>query len=342
MSKRFSHLQVLYLIIPKRCGLLDALCIPVDSSLRAKRHAAWIRSDVALMARNGLKSLLSFAVVLACGAATAQAQVSIGPQGPEEGVIRQQSWLIPAQDRATLMRTTVYRPQGAGPFPLAVINHGTTQNELRRAGLRAPQYTALTEWLVARGYAVAVPQRPGHGETGGPYYEAQGGCANADFAKAGLGAAASIAAAVDYLSRQLFVRKTGTVAFGHSAGGWGVLALTTQALRPLSGVVAFAPGLGGRADDVAGKNCAPDRLVAAARGYGEKARVPSLWLYAANDSYFSPELSTRMVQAFRGAGGRAEYQLLPATGSDGHEFIQSTDAVTLWAPAVEKFLKTLK
>ena len=82
-----------------------------------------------------------------------------------------------------MMWTTVFRPPGNGPFPLAVINHGSTQNELRRAGYAAPQYTALTEWLVAHGYAVAVPQRPGHGKTGGTYYEDQGGCANADFRK---------------------------------------------------------------------------------------------------------------------------------------------------------------
>jgi len=37
------------------------------------------------MTRNGLKLLLSFAVALAFGAAAAHAQVSIGPQGPEEG-----------------------------------------------------------------------------------------------------------------------------------------------------------------------------------------------------------------------------------------------------------------
>jgi len=205
------------------------------------------------MTRKGLNLLLSFAVLLLFGVESARAQLSIGPQGPEDGVIRRQSWLIPAQDRITLMRTSVFRPQGAGPFPLAVIAHGSTQNEIRRAGFRQPQYTALTEWLVARGYAVAVPLRPGHGETGGPYYEAQGGCANADFAKAGQGAASGIEAAIDFLARQAFVRKTGAVALGHSAGGWGALALSTHALRPLAGVVAFAPGLGGRIDDAAGK-----------------------------------------------------------------------------------------
>ena len=288
------------------------------------------------MTRKGLNLLLSFAALLLFGVESARAQLSIGPQGPEDGVIRRQSWLIPAQDRITLMRTSVFRPQGAGPFPLAVIAHGSTQNEIRRAGFRQPQYTALTEWLVARGYAVAVPLRPGHGETGGPYYEAQGGCANADFAKAGQGAASGIEAAIDFLARQAFVRKTGAVALGHSAGGWGALALSTHALRPLAGVVAFAPGLGGRIDDAAGKNCAPDRLIAAAKTYGEKARVPALWLTAENDSYFPPALSKRMVDAFRAGGGRVTYELLPAVGSDGHELMLAPAAA--WASFLERFL----
>ena len=292
------------------------------------------------MTRKGLNLLLSLAAMLLFGVESARAQLSIGPQGPEEGVIRRQSWLIPAQDRITLMRTSVFRPQGAGPFPLAVIGHGSTQNEIRRAGFRQPQYAALTEWLVARGYAVAVPLRPGHGETGGPYYEAQGGCANADFAKAGQGAASSIEAAIDFLARQAFVRKTGAVALGHSAGGWGALALSTHALRPLAGVIAFAPGLGGRIDDVAGKNCAPDRLIAAARTYGEKARVPALWFTAANDSYFPPALSKRMVDAFRAGGGRVTYELLPAVGSDGHELMLAPAMV--WGPLLERFLTSVR
>ena len=292
------------------------------------------------MTRKRLNLLLSFAALLLFGVESARAQISIGPQGPEDGVICRQSWLIPAQDRITLMRTSVFRPQGAGPFPLAVIAHGSTQNEIRRAGFRQPQYAALTEWLVARGYAVAVPLRPGHGETGGPYYEAQGGCANADFAKAGQGAASSIEAAIDFLARQAFVRKTGAVALGHSAGGWGALALSTHALRPLAGVVAFAPGLGGRIDDVAGKNCAPDRLIAAARAYGEKARVPALWLTAENDSYFPPALSKRMVDAFRAGGGRVTYELLPAVGSDGHELMLAP--ATVWGPLLERFLTGIR
>lgn len=295
--------------------------------------------DVAAMTRDRTKLLCGLLMILVFGVESARAQNSIGPQGPEQGVIRRQSWLIPAQDRRTLMWTTTFRPPGAGPFPLAVINHGSTGNELQRAGYRLPDYAALTEWLVAHGYAVAVPQRPGHGKTGGPYYEDQGGCADADFRRAGLNTAASIAAAIDTMTHQPFIRKAGVLVIGQSAGGWGALALASQNYPPVKAVVGFAPGRGGRIDGEAGHNCAPDRLVAAARQFGEKTRIPSLWLYAANDSYFQPELSKRLADAYRMAGGRAEYHLLPPVGAEGHDLIHAREGVALWAPILEKFLK---
>jgi dienelactone hydrolase len=294
------------------------------------------------MTRVGAKLLCGLLMMLVFSSESARTQKSSGPQGPEEGVIRRQSWLIPAQDLSTMMWTTVFRPPGAGPFPLAVINHGSTQNELRRAGYAAPQYTVLTEWLVAHGYAVAVPQRPGHGKTGGTYYEDQGGCANADFRKAGLNTAASITAAIGFMIRQPFIRKNGAVAIGQSAGGWGALALASQNYPPVKAVIAFAPGRGGRIDGVTGRNCAPDRLAAAARQFGEKTRIPSLWIYAENDSFFPPEQSKRLVEGFRMAGGRADFHLLPPVGNDGHELIHSREGAALWAPLLEKFLNNAR
>jgi dienelactone hydrolase len=279
-------------------------------------------------------------MMLAVGVGSARAQQSPGPQGPEQGVIRRQTWLIPAQDRSTLMWTNVFQPRGAGPFPLAVINHGSTHNALQRAQYRTPEYRVLTEWLVAHGYAVAVPQRPGHGKTGGPYDESQGAsCAQADYRKAGLGTAGAIAAAIDYMIHQRFVQKTGVLAIGQSAGGWGALALASQHYPPLKAVVAFAPGRGGRVNGEANRNCAPDRLIATGRQFGEQTRIPSLWIYAENDGYFGPDLSRRLADAYRLAGGRAEYHLLPAVGSEGHNLVNDPDAEKLWAPLLEKFLK---
>ena len=118
------------------------------------------------MTRGRAKLLCGLLMMLVFGVGSGRAQQSPGPQGPEQGVIRRQTWLIPAQDRSTLMWTNVFQPPGAGPFPLAVINHGSTDNALQRTQYRTPEYLALTEWLVAHGYAVAVPQRPGHSSAG--------------------------------------------------------------------------------------------------------------------------------------------------------------------------------
>src|SRR5215831_16433166 len=85
-----------------------------------------------------------------------------GAQSSEQGPFRRQAWLVPSAQHGILMRTTLFRPPGPGPFPLIVINHGTTQNAERRRMLKAPDFDAMAQWFVRHGYAVAVPQRPGH------------------------------------------------------------------------------------------------------------------------------------------------------------------------------------
>ena len=73
-------------------------------------------------------------------------------------------------------------------------------------------------------------------------------------------------------------------------------------------MIAFAPGRGGRANDFPNQVCAPHTLIAAAAEFGKTARAPVIWLVAANDSYFSPELSRRLADAFRGGGGKVDFQ----------------------------------
>ena len=84
-------------------------------------------------------------------------------------------------DLATAAHAVLFRSPGDGPFPLALIAHASTQNVLRRAQMPQPEYRALSARLVARGFAVLVPERPGHGATGGKYLEDQVGCDEADY-----------------------------------------------------------------------------------------------------------------------------------------------------------------
>jgi hypothetical protein len=82
-------------------------------------------------------------------------------------------------------------------------------------------------------------------------------------------------------------------------------------------------------------------LVVAAGRYGSTARIPTLWLYAANDSFFAPDLARKMFDAFVRAGGRAEFVALPAFGSDGHQLFSAAGGRALWQPPIEKFLDAL-
>ena len=104
-------------------------------------------------------------------------------------------------------------------------------------------------------------------------------------------------------------------------------------------MVNFAGGRGGRRGNIANNNCSPEKLVTAAGSFGRSARVPTLWIYTRNDSFFDPGLSRRMAEAYGKAGGVADYRLLPAFGHDGHYLFSAAAGVPVWAPHVAAFLE---
>jgi len=279
------------------------------------------------------------AAVVALGATTGSAQPAFGPQGAEAEPNRLQQWLVPSPDPGHPAHAVLFRPPGDGPFPLAVIAHASTQNVLRRAQMPQPEYRALAAWLVARGFAVLVPERPGHGATGGKYLEDQGGCDEADYVKSGRATADVIAAAMGFVRKQPFIRTDGIVVIGHSAGGWGALALASEDPKNVAAIIAFAPGRGGHANDFPNRVCAPHTLTAAAGEFGNKARVPVTWLVAANDSYFSPALSRQLADAFRNAGGKVDFRVLGAYGSEGHWLPETEGGVKSAASDLDRALK---
>ena len=270
---------------------------------------------------------------------TALGQTRFGAQGPESGPDRMQQWLVPLPDPDTAARAILFRPPGDGPFRLALIAHASTQNPLRRAQLPQTEYRALAAFLVARGFAVLVPERAGHGATGGRYLEDQGDCDGADYISAGRATAEAIVVALNYLRAQSFVRQEGAVILGHSAGGWGALALAGEKVKGVSAIIALAAGRGGHAGDLPNAVCARDRLVSAAAEFGKGARVPVTWLVAANDSYFSPELSRQLADAFRSGGGSVDFHVLAASGNEGHWLAETEAGVTIAGPELDRALK---
>lgn len=287
-----------------------------------------------------VKSLLLLMVLAVLLPHVALAQAGFGAVGGEGEAGRMQQWLVPTPLPDVKSQALLFRPAGEGPFQLAVIAHATTQNVLRRAQMPQPEYRALASFLVARGFAVLVPERPGHGATGGKYLEDQGGCDEADYARSGRATAEEIAAAASFMRRQSFIKPDGVVVVGHSAGGWGALALAGQ--TDVSAIIVFAAGRGGRANDFPNQVCAPHTLKAAAAEFGRGAKVPVTWLVSANDSYFGPAFSKELADAFRSAGGKVNFVTLPAWGGEGHWLVESEGGVKLAAAELERALKPVR
>jgi carboxymethylenebutenolidase len=59
-----------------------------------------------------------------------------------------------------------YKPQGTGPFPLVIYNHGSRSGQEH---VEKP-FPAIAQILVPQGYAVLVPERRGYGKSDGPTY----------------------------------------------------------------------------------------------------------------------------------------------------------------------------
>jgi dienelactone hydrolase len=268
----------------------------------------------------------------------ATAQAPFGPQGAEGQPNRAQAWLVPSPDPDAPSHAILFRPPGEGPFRLAVIAHASTQNTVLRAMMPQPQYQPLAARLVAKGFAVLVPERPGHGATGGQYLEDQHGCDGADYAHSGRVTADEIAAAMTYLRQQSFIRRDGTVIIGHSAGGWGALALAGADPAEISGIIVFAAGRGGQPNGIPDQICAPHTLIAAAGEFGQGARVPVIWLVAANDSYFPPDLSRKLADAFHAGGDKTDFRVLPAYDGEGHWMGETENGVKHAAAELDRAL----
>jgi hypothetical protein len=105
----------------------------------------------------------------------------------------------------------------------------------------------------------------------------------------------------------------------------------------------MAGGRGGRAFGAAGTYCHAERLVVAAAEFGAASRVPTLWIYASNDSYFTPDLAARMHDAFAraaadGPGGRTEFVETPPFDGEGHQLFYGLGGSAVWGPPVARFL----
>jgi len=143
-------------------------------------------------------------------------------------------------------------------------------------------------------------------------------------------------AALDYLVKLPQVDRSRVVVGGQSGGGLATLAFGFQPNIEVRGLLNFAGGLRSTNDSWR------SLMVQAFGQYGARTKAPSLWFYAANDSFFDHEQAQRAYDAYRSSGGdRAQLVKVDAFKNDGHYLFSDPDGVSIWWPPTEKFLRQI-
>ncbi|WP_229451980.1 dienelactone hydrolase family protein [Massilia niastensis] len=238
---------------------------------------------------------------------------------------------VPAGSQGqAMLETTVFQPNGSGPFPLIIINHGKDSG--RPSLQQRDRFYHMATAFVKRGYAVMVPMRQGFANSTGRYRDH--GC---DMTANGYSQAEDIRATLAYAHQQSWIDKEHIVVAGQSYGGLATIALGTQDLPGVRGLINFAGGLRDDSDRCAWRS----QLVSAFAEYGTRNKLPSLWMYGQNDSLFGPELAQRMHAAFEQAGGRARLVEFAPFKRDAHGMLASRDGEKVWLADTEKFLNEI-
>jgi dienelactone hydrolase len=241
--------------------------------------------------------------------------------------------------KEVLLTATIYRPNGEGPFPVVVLNHGTPPHAADRAKIGRFRRIPQIREFIKRGFAVIVPIRRGQGATGGDYAEDKGKCASPVYYEAGRAAGRDIVAAAEYAAKLPFVRPECVILVGQSAGGFGSLAAASMNPGGLIAVINFSGGHGGDPATRPGEPCDPQSLAATVSRFSRTIRVPVLWHYAENDKFFSPKYVREWFAAFEKAGGKGRLVIQPPFGEDGHGLFHSMDGIPIWTREFDAFLK---
>ena len=239
--------------------------------------------------------------------------------------------------RDMVVSITRLRRLPARSAPFLVLLHGRPAGAAARVRMGRVELPGNAAYFASLGYVVAVPTRVGYGATGGPDLEDSGACDDEHFAASVGPLVQETAQLVAALARLPQVDPARGVVVGNSFGGLGAIAIASRHLPGIVAAINFSGGDGGSVRYHLDHPCQPWRLQRVYARYGATNRLPTLWLYSANDRLWGPRNPARWFRAFAAAGGRGRYVELPADKNNGH-FIFDRNRLD-WRAAVLAFLR---
>ena len=233
------------------------------------------------------------------------------------------------------LEAVMVRPDDHAPHPLALMTHGTWGGPTDHAQSTPLRFIPQAREFARRGWTVVIVMRRGFGDSGGIYMEEAEECSlSPNPGWSTQQAAKDLREAATYLATRPEVDGSRMIGIGLSTGGLAMLGLSADPPPGLKAAINFA---GGRGSDGKDHVCNPDALVRTFGDLGKRSKIPTLWVYAANDHFFGPQLAQQLYQAFLDNGGTARFIATGPFGADGHELF-SQQGVPIWTPLVDDFL----
>ncbi|MFI4996877.1 MAG: dienelactone hydrolase family protein [Hyphomicrobiales bacterium] len=238
--------------------------------------------------------------------------------------------------QARLEGLVVKRADVQGRLPIALIVHGQPIDFVSMAGEHTDAVARQARDLAARGWLAVAPMHRGFGQSDGPH-PGPVTCEQGSLMRRFLGNADELEAVLDLIGQRPDADPSRIIAIGVSAGGADVASLASRNLKGLLGVVSVSGGL-------RFESCPSwqDNLVTAFGTLGATSKVPELWIYARNDSFFGPDLVERMRGAALDGGADVKLVMFDPVGDDGHRLFGSAVGRAEWLRELDTFLRFLK
>ncbi|MCJ7451204.1 MAG: alpha/beta fold hydrolase [Steroidobacteraceae bacterium] len=235
---------------------------------------------------------------------------------------------------------TIIRESATDRRPFLVLLHGRGASQAERTAMGLKTYPANSRYFASMGFVVLVPTRVGYGVSGGPDVEYTGTCASKRFADGAEIAVSQTRQVLAFAERLPYVDPDHGIVVGESFGGLAAIAIASDDIRGLVAAINISGGDGGNARNRPDEPCRPDQMREAFARYGSANRLPTLWMYSANDRVWGPVYPRQWFAAFTRAGGRGQFIDLPADKNNGHYIFNRNAAA--WHPAFEGFVSQLE
>jgi len=227
----------------------------------------------------------------------------------------------------------LYQPEGTGPFPTIIYNHGSREKQERQP----VPWVRLAALYVSAGYAVLAPERRGYGKSDGPTWtDAVGRDTTSRFVDRCQAEADDVLAAVDFLRTVSFADMSRLGMAGWSLGGIIMLFALARshdfraAVDQAGGVLTWRRS-----------SALQTALTEAVRA----ASCPVLLMDAENDA--APEAIPTLAGAMEAAGRPqrsrvypAYAPLSPANGIAPGHLLFAADGIPIWGKDAVGFLDT--